>query len=201
MTIRKGEPWGEPAVCPSDVVVVANDRQLREFVVAARQAEVPVPPVGVSTGDLARTCGGGIGGRPAAARVTVDAMNVVLDGRRTWGVAHVVAHRGWWRGDVLMVMNAEYRGVYDVVPRSHPNDGKVEVLRVDPAMSMRQRWQARHRALTGAHLPHQHLSVESLGSVAMQFREPVIVWVDGVRWGAVSNLSIGVEPDAITLYV
>lgn len=201
MTIRKGEPWGEPAVCPPDVPVVASDRQLRDFLVAARQRQVPVPPVGVSAGDLARTCGGGIGGRPEAARVTVDAMNIVLDGRRTWAVAHVVAHRGWWRGDVLMVMNAEYRGAYDVVPRSHPNDGKVDVLRVDPAMSLRQRWQARRRALTGAHLPHQFVSVEAVSSLALHFREPMIVWIDGVRWGPASDLSLEVEPDAMQLYV
>jgi hypothetical protein len=201
MTIRKGEPWGEPAVCPPDVAVMANDRQLRGHLVAARTRELPASAIGVAGGDLARTCGGGLGRRPCAARVTVDAMRLTLDGVPTWGVAHVIAHRGWWRGDVTMIMNAEYFGVYDVVPRSHPNDGKLEVLQVDPAMPVRQRWQARKRARTGTHLPHRHLSVRSITDFDLNFRQPMIVWVDGVRYGAVRDLSVSVEPDALTIYV
>jgi hypothetical protein len=202
MTIRKGEPWGERAVCPSDVEVVGSDRALRDWVVAARERDRPIPEVGVAAGDLARSCGGGLGGRPSAAKVTVDVMRVTLDSnQRTWGVAHVVAHRGWWRGDVLMVMNAEFYGAYDVAPRSHPNDGRVDVVHVDPAMSMRQRWQARQRAVTGAHVPHRHISVQSLTEMNLHFAKPVIVWIDGLRCGAVRDLSIAVEPDALTIYV
>ena len=33
MTIRKGEAWGEPAVCPSDLRVVSTDRELRDWVI------------------------------------------------------------------------------------------------------------------------------------------------------------------------
>jgi diacylglycerol kinase family enzyme len=188
--------------CPADAEVVGSDRTLRDWVVAARERVEAIPEVGVAGGDLARTCGGGLGARPSAAKVTVDVMRITLDGNdRTWGVAHVVAHRGWWRGDVLMVMNAEYYGAYDVVPRSHPNDGRVDVVHVDPAMSIRQRWQARKRALTGAHLPHRHISVQSLTETDLHFAKPVIIWIDGVRYGAVRDLHVVVEPDALTIYV
>jgi diacylglycerol kinase family enzyme len=116
-------------------------------------------------------------------------------------VAHVVARRGWLRGEVVLVMNAQYYGRYDVAPRSHPNDGKVDVLRVAPAMRWRERLQARQRARRGAHLPHRHLSDRSAPEIDLQFDRPMIVWIDGVRQGAASRVRVVAEPDALAIYV
>jgi YegS C-terminal NAD kinase beta sandwich-like domain len=202
MTIRKGEPWGEPAVCPSDLRVVSTDRELRDWVIWHRSRDQPIRDLGIAGGDLARTCGGDTGPHPSAAKVTVDVMRITLDdGEPTWGVAHVVARHWWLRGELVMVMNAEFYGKYDVVPRSHPNDGKVDVVRVEPAMSWRERLQARQRARNGSHLPHRHLSSRSLADVDLTFGQQMVVWVDGVRLGTARRLRVNVEPDAFTAYV
>lgn len=202
MTIRKGEPWGEPAVCPPDLRVVTTDRELRDWVIWHRTRGQPIRDLGVAGGDLARTCGGAAHAHPSAAKVTVDAMRITLDdGDPTWGVAHVVARRLWLRGDLVMVMNAQFYGPYDVVPRSHPNDGKIEVVRVDPAMGWRERLQARQRARSGTHLPHRHLSSQSRAEIDLTFDRPLVVWIDGVRHGTGRRLRVSVEPDAFTAYV
>jgi hypothetical protein len=202
MTIRKGEPWGEPAVCPSDLRVVSTDRDLRDWVVWHRTREMSIGDVGVAGGDLARTCGGDTGRHPSAARVPLDAMRVTLDdGPPTWAVAHVIARREWLRNEVVMVMNAQFYGPYDVAPRSHPNDGRIDVLRVDPAMGWRERLQARQRAHNGSHVPNRHLLLRSMTNVDLRFDRPMIVWIDGVRCGAARHLQVGVEPDAFTAYV
>ena len=202
MTIRKGETWGEPAVCPSDLRVVSTDRELRDWVIWHRTRSQPIRDLGVAGGDLARTCGGATGGHPSAAKVTVDAMRVTLDdGAPTWGVAHVVARRHWWRDELAMVMNAEFYGPYDVAPRSHPNDGKIDVLRVEAAMGWRERLQARRRARTGNHLPHRHLSLRSVREIDLHFERPMVVWIDGVRCGPASRLTVNAEADAFVAYV
>jgi diacylglycerol kinase family enzyme len=202
MTIRRGEPWGEPAVCPPEVSVVSGDRGLRHWVLQHRARGASIPDVGVAGGDLARTCGAVGSVRPHTAKVTVDALRVMLDDREpTCCVAHVVARRDWLRGEVVLVMNAQYYGRYDVAPRSHPNDGKFDVLRVDPAMRWRERLQARQRARPGAHLPHRDLAFRSLSELDLQFDRPLIVWIDGVRQGAASRLRVVAEPDALTIYV
>jgi YegS C-terminal NAD kinase beta sandwich-like domain len=202
MTIRKGEPWGDPAVCPTDLRVVTSDREARDWVIWHRTRGQPIRDLGISGGDLARTCGGGSGEHPSAARVTVDVMRVTLDDNEpTWGVAHVIARRQWFSDEVVMIMNAEFYGAYDVVPRSHPNDGKLDVLRVDPAMGWRDRLQARDRARTGSHLPHRHLSAQSLADVDLHFDRGLVVWIDGVRCGTARRLRVSAEPDAVTAYV
>jgi hypothetical protein len=202
MTIRRGEPWGEPAVCPADLRVVSTDRDLRDWVVWHRMREQMIREVGVAGGDLARTCGGGGGTHPADSKVTLDAMRVTLDDDQpTWGVAHVVARRQWLRNEVVMVMNAQFYGQFDVAPRSHPNDGKLDVVRVDPAMGMRERLQARQRARRGTHLPHRRLSSQSLADLDVSFERPMVVWIDGVRVGSATRLRVSAEPDAFTAYV
>ena len=202
MTIRKGEPWGEPAVCPADLRVVSSDRDVRDWVIWHRTRDQPIRDLGVAGGDLARTCGGGTGPHPTSAKVTVDAMRVTLDDSDpTWGVAHIVARRQWLRDELAMVMNAQFYGAYDVAPRSHPNDGKVDVLRVDAEMSWRDRLHARTRARSGMHLPHRSLSMRATGEVDLDFDQPLVVWVDGVRCGTARRLRVTVEPDAFVAYV
>jgi YegS C-terminal NAD kinase beta sandwich-like domain len=202
LTIRKGEPWGEAAECPADVKVVSSDRELRDWVICSRARGDSIPEVGVADGDLARTCGGATGHHPSAAKVTLDCMRVVLDDAEpTWGVAHVVARRHWLRDEVVMVMNAQFYGQYDIAPRSHPNDGKLDVLRVDSAMGWRERLQARHRARVGAYLPHRDLSMRSVAELDLQFERPRAVWIDGVRIGSARHVTVTSEPDAFTAYV
>lgn len=202
MTIRKGEPWGEAAVCPADLRVVSTDRDLRDWVVWHRTRDQPVRDLGVARGDLARTCGGATGTHPSSARVTVDAMRVTLDdGEPTWGVAHIIARRHWLHDELTMVMNAQFYGAYDIAPRSHPNDGKVDVLRVDAAMGWRERLRARQRARTGMHVPHRHVSMRSASEVDLHFDTPMVVWIDGVRCGTTRRLQVTVEPDAFIAYV
>jgi hypothetical protein len=202
MTARKGEPWGVPAVCPTDLRVVSTDREVRDWVIRHRTRGEAIRDLGVSGGDLARTCGGATGAHPTSAKVTVDAMRVTIDdGEPTWGVAHVVVRREWLRGDIAMVMNAQFYGPYDIAPRGHPNDGRLDVMRVDRAMGWRERLQARQRARTGTHLPHRHLSTQSVAEVDLDFDKSMVVWIDGVRCGAARRVRISVEPDAFTAYV
>jgi YegS C-terminal NAD kinase beta sandwich-like domain len=202
VTIAKGQPWGEALPPPSDLVVFDDDAAAGGFVFDRRSAGEPVPPFGLRSGDLARTVGGGTIGRfdGLVLCAPVDLLRVTADGATRWAVAHVVARGAWWRGEVLLAMNAQFVGVHDVAPRSHPNDGKVDVLRVEPSMTVRARWQARGRSRTGTHLPHPLLTMTSAEQVTVQFGRPLTLWLDGRKWRPASSVTISVEPDALTVF-
>jgi len=202
VTIRRGQPWGEQVQSPDLIRVVPNDRDAREWVLALRETNRAMLPVGLGAGDMARTLGGGTPGRFPGMVVTapIDLLRVEADGRITWAVAHVVARRSWWRGDVWLAMNAQFLGEYDVAPRSHPNDGKVDIVHVHPEMPLRARRQARDRARTGTHLPHPQLHATQSASATATFRQPLVLWVDGVRWGTATDITVTCEPDALTVY-
>lgn len=201
MTIQRGAPWGEQAATPPDLQIVTTDQQLREWVLWHRSRDLPLRPAGLAGGDLARTVGGSADRFPGLVnRMPIDLLRVAAAGETTWAVAHVVGFRAWWRGEAFLAMNAEFRGHHDVAPRAHPNDGKVDVLRIASSMPWRQRLAARRRATSGSHLPHPDLSMTQATEVTLQFAERLPLWVDGARWLVCDEVRIIVEADALTVY-
>lgn len=203
MTIRKGEPWGEPGPLPRHGVVVRSDREARQIVTAARRAGEPVPPLGLLGGDLCRTLGGaGDEDRlrsGEAMTLPVDLGAVLLDGRLHWFVAHLVAKRSWWRGRVVVAMNAQFLGAWDVAPRSHPNDGRLDVF--DGDLPLGQRWQARGRLKHGTHVPHPGIEERHVAALQIELARPTPIELDGEPVGLAQRLSLRVEADALACVI
>lgn len=206
MTIRRRENWGEPGEVPSDARAVSTDAELAETMARGHSCVL-------EGGDLFRTLGGVNGGVNGSRRRTpvrrseprlgtrfvIDLMRVVIDeGPVLSAAASVIVRRRWIEGGVLrgplhVVMNAEFVGRRDVVPRGHPNDGRVECLEVRSEMGTRQRLRAWRRSVDGTHLPHPSIDVRSVESVRIG---PGVLLVDGRRFGRVSRVEVSVEADA-----
>ena len=204
MTISKGQAWGTSGPLPPDGVVVRTDAEARSVVERARRAGEPPPPLGLLGGDLCRTLGGrGDEARlrsVEAVRAVVDVGSVLVDGRQHWFVAHLVAHNSWWRGRVVAAMNAQWMGEWDVAPRSHPNDGALDLLTAD--LSLRDRLKARRRLAQGAHLPHPGITERRATATQLDFSPALGIWLDGVRLPQRARaLSLRVEADALTVVV
>jgi putative lipid kinase YegS-like protein len=203
VTVERGRPWGAQGVLPADGVVVRTDGEARRLVEPARRSGAVLPVLGLLGGDLARSVGGtGDADRLHDGRgvvLPVDLVSVLLDGRQQWFVAHLVARRAWWRGRIVAVMNAQWHGSLDVAPRSHPNDGRVDVL--DANMAILDRLKARRRLRTGTHVPHPAIEEHRVTAWATTFNPPLNVWLDGERYGSVRDVAVRVEPDALSVVV
>jgi hypothetical protein len=204
VTIEKGVDWGRPGPLPADGVVCHTDADARRVVVEARRQQHPVPTLGLTGGDLWKTMGAPTGGdqrlRSAdALTFTVDLGSVLIDGRLHWFVSHLVARRSWWRGRVIAAMNAQWLGGWDLAPRGHPNDGRLDISDGDPALV--QRLKARRRLATGTHLPHPEIEHRRVAAFQTELRPPLDVYLDGEKIGRATNLSIRIEPDALTVVV
>lgn len=203
MIVERGQPWGAPGPLPDDGVVVRSDAEARAVVVEHRAAGRPLPALGLVGGDLCRTLGGP--GDEARLRsgdamtFAIDLGTVELDGRPDVFVAHLVARRRWWWGRAVVAMNAEWLGDWDLGPRSHPNDGRLDVT--DGDLPWGDRRQARSRARTGTHLPHPALTTARVATLAVDLDRAVPVRLDGVVVGRARRLALGVEPDALTVVV
>jgi len=203
VTIEKGRPWGEHGSLPVDGVLVRSDAEARVVVQQARRCSAPISPLGLLGGDLCRTLGGrGDEGRlhgADAMRLPVDVGSVVIDGRQHWFVAHLVARRWWWTGRIFAAMNAQWLGRWDVAPRSHPNDGRLDTF--DTSMSPGERSRARSRLATGTHVPHPLIAERRVTAMEVDFDRPTSVWLDGEKVTTARHLSIQVEPDALLCVV
>jgi len=202
VTVRPGVTWGHVGVLPPDGVVVHDDAAAREIVTRHRRDGAPCPVLGLLGGDLARTCGGT--GDAARLRdggvvLPVDLGVAVVDGEPQVFVAHLVARRARWSGPIIAIMNAQFLGSWDVAPRSHPNDGRLDLL-TTAALSAGDRWKARRRLPTGTHVPHP--SIEERRITTWQWEgDPLELWLDGTRVGRVRSLEVGIEPDALSVVV
>jgi hypothetical protein len=216
VTIRPGAAWGRAVTRPDGLVTVDSDAA---FVDALAMGDGH--PIAVGSGDLARTLGVTSPDHRSTTinEFSIDLLHVRLDRSDTpdtpdvpdtsdepiVACAHVVARspwrRGhWFRGPILAVMNAEFLGEWDVAPRGHPNDGRVEVFDVDASMSVRDRLAARRRLRTATHVPHPRVATRSIRSGTWNFVRPLEVVVDGRHVGRASSLRIDVVADAATVH-
>jgi hypothetical protein len=216
--VRSG--WGEVVDRPEPLVTVGDDAEFAAT--AGRGAPGRGPATTVARGDLRRTLGIPEGrpsnlrtdpaatdpatGPPTVRRYEVDVVWVRLDrGDARPAVAHVVARLpwsrgGWLRGPLVAVMNVQFIGPWDVAPRGHPADGRVEVLEVDPSMRVRDRLAARSRLPNGTHVPHPSIATRSVRALTLAFDAALDVTIDGRRVGQAREMSIEVHASAATVY-
>jgi hypothetical protein len=206
VTVEKGVDWGGTGPVPDDLVLVRTDAEARAAVVAARASGGPLPTLGLLGGDLARTLGGGRDGagdgsrlREAGTLATVDLGVARLDGVAHPFVAHLVARRSWWRGRVVAVMNAQFLGAWDVAPRAHPGDGRLDVL--DGDLGLGDRWKARRRLPAGTHVPHPGIEQRRTASWSTTFARPTPVHLDGTAVVTARTVVVEVEPDVLRVVV
>lgn len=201
MTVRRGRDWGEVGELGSDAPVFDADRPAGQWFTrrSDRRAEI-----GIIGGDLARTVGArGTRSEVAAGRqrtrLPIDLGTVTIDGNTEYFVAHVVLRRRLWRGRVVIAANAAYLGPWNISPRSHPNDGRIEII--DAALSTGDKLKARARLPSGSHLPHPGITVRSVRSAELDVPAGAHVYVDGVRLGRPDRVTVAVEPDLATIVI
>ncbi|MCY3578625.1 MAG: hypothetical protein OXH53_15065 [bacterium] len=203
MPIRQGEDWGESGGLGAEGVLVGSDAEARLVIEDARRANRPLPELGLLGGDLCRTLGGRGSAdavrSPEAWRFAVDLGAVLLDGRLFWFCAHLVARRRGWAGEVLVAMNAAWRGGWNLGPKAHPGDGLLDISH--GRLSARDRLRALRRVGTGDHVPHPEIRYRRAAAFQVELKEPLMVELDGQRVQKASNLSIRVEPAALIVVV
>lgn len=202
MTVRRGGEWGRAGRPPSDLAWFDDDAAASKAIATGRKL------FGLRSGDLVATLGVG----PSSPTVEYPLDLVELECERHGSeraLSHVVVRCrlfGWWRRPIVFVMNAQFIGRWDVAPRGHPNDGRVEVVTVSEKISRRQWWSARRRLVTGTHVPHPMIRVSSTDATVVHVPPRSRVDVDGRPWFATGRresieFDVRVVPDALRVWV
>ncbi len=190
MVIQKGKDWGTPGILPPAAPVARSNADLRALV--GEGARV----VGIVGGDLCRT----LNGSGSMSMVfPIDLCRLTTQGVDELFVAHCIARNGWLHGPITIVMNAQFIGSWDVAPRSHPNDGVVDVLEI--SMGLGDRLKARKRLATGTHVPHPLIAQRRVSTADFHLNRPTKIWLDGEHVTTLTDFTITVEPDALTVVI
>ena len=202
MTIKKGEAWGWTEPLPPDGVVVASDAEARAALEDARRRGAPYPVLGVLRGDLGRTLAApGSEERlrsSSAMTFPVDLGQVLVDGRLHLFVAHLVARNRWWT-KAHVAMNAQWLGPWNLGPKGHPNDGRLDVY--ESTLRFGDLAKVRRRLPTGTHLPHPRISARRAAAVTFELDRPLPVRLDGEVVDEGRSLVVRLEPDALRVVI
>ncbi|HVT77549.1 MAG TPA: hypothetical protein VHD87_11005 [Acidimicrobiales bacterium] len=187
MTIKPGQPWGEPATGDDGAaaVEVHTDRDISRALDRRESTTFRI-----TAGDLFRTVGA------AGMAFPIDVGEVLVDGRLHHFVAHLLMRERGWRRFVV-VMNAPWMGEWNFGPKAHPNDGVLDVSEADLG---RFEWRkVKARLPTGSHLPHPRIKTHRTKAMTFEFPRGAEVTVDGESLGTARHVAIRVVPDAITV--
>ena len=213
MTIRPGEEWGAPGRLAADAPLAADDRAARAHLQRRLEelgAELERPgafgELGLLGGDLHRTLGSPAhdaedlrAGR--GTRFPVDLGLARVGERDLVFLSHLVAHPSprlrWWSRRTVAVLNGSYVGEFDLGPRAHPNDGRLDLT--DGQLPLGQRRQGRRRALSGSHVPHPDLTTRRGAHFEVHHDRPLHLWLDGEQVGAATDIEIRCLPDALVV--
>ena len=209
MTIRKGEPWGEPAGIEPANVFVSTDSELAAVLQAYRNSQTVAPVIGLLGGSLHRTLGAPQRDEAAlrAGQGYIYPIDVgILGFSNAQGknhevvfVAHLLASTDrrsrLWKARTVIAMNAAFLDDLNLAPRSHPNDGRLDVT--DGQLNRSQRSQALRRAVSGSHLPHPALSEQRVTTrLDVRGEAEFRFLADGLLCGTARQFSITCLPDA-----
>lgn len=114
-------------------------------------------------------------------------------------IGYALLRNSWWRGEITAVLNTSFIGDWDCAPRSHPNDGKFDVVTVGSQMRPMQRLIASRRLRLGTHLPHPQITTHQATGLELSSNALPNLFVDGQRFAKVSQISFTLLPDAVTL--
>jgi len=208
MAIRKGEEWGEPGTLDPGAPTITDNASLFQLIntpgFLGPGAGATPPMVGLLGGDLARTLGSpGRAERlssPDAHSARIDLGTISLDGGEPrYFAAHAVVRHRLYRGRLFAVMNAAWIGAWNVAPRSHPGDGRMEL--VDAHLGLSDKLKARRRLPHGQHVPHPNIAVRRIISESLELLRPIPVHLDGELVGAGQRIDVTVVPEALRIVV
>lgn len=196
MTISKGQPWERQALPDVSPQSARDDADAAR--IAFEAANGPPAVLRLESGDLLRTLGYSEPEPQIGLEFSMDLGLVTLDGGRQLPFsAHVVAKGLMWSGECLVAMNAAWVQDLYLGPKSHPNDGLLDVTH--GSLDVRQRLLATRRAKLGTHLPHPALTTKRSPRYEHQFSKPVKVYVDGYLQGRATRISLELISDAFSV--
>ncbi len=207
MTIRKNEDWGSTVVRPENLLICETDAAASQLATDFYLQQKPMPAIAIFRSSLSRTLGkkgSNVNSQNMQATpfdlLEVTFVDASMIEQKVLALGYGLLRKSWWRGDIVAAMNTSFIGDWDCAPRSHPNDGKFDLLAVSSEMKSTQRLIASRRLKFGTHLPHPQISVKQLTSFDADCSVKPNLYVDNRRFISVNQCKFRLLPDALTLY-
>lgn len=193
----------------NNIVEARSDAEARKVVEEAKRAKIQIPDIKLLGGDLAKTLGI-IPGRQRSDKAEstesemfkCDIGSVLLDGVIFWFVAHLIVwnkRANNFSTNFLSVMNGAWLGDLNLVTKSHPGDGRLDLL--EAKLKARDAREFKKRALSGSHIPHSDVKTRKITSETFELDRPRSIYLDGVHVAKAAHIVVRIEPAALNVLI
>ena len=207
MTIRKHENWGATVARPENLVICETDEAASRLATDFYLQHKAIPAIAITRSNLSRALGTkGADSKSKNMQATpfdlieVTFVDVSKIEQKVLALGYGLLRKSWWRGEIIAAMNTSFIGDWDCAPRSHPNDGKFDLLTVNSEMKPSQRLIASRRLKLGTHVPHPQIFVKQLTSFEADCSANPNLYIDNRKFSSVNQCKFRLLPDALTLY-
>ena len=208
MTIQKGQDWGRSVARPDKLHLVADDQEAGAYLNQHLSVAGPPLEIAILKSNISRTLGvsGANIQKSEMLRTEFDVVEATFElenskvRERRYFLGHAFIRSKWFRGETVGVLNSSFVGRRDWAPRSHPNDGKFDVIEFDESISIRQRLTAYRLMRSGSHLPHPKIRHRQMTQYSAGCIESSTLYIESIRVGNVKSCIFNVLPDAVVLY-
>lgn len=203
MPIEPGSPWGESVAKRDDLERFHDERSLGRFL--SERATDDHVCVTLDQGRFVELTGGTHSDHSTMRRYGCDVLDYVTSGRRerhgsTIGSISIVVRASTFRFGHVRISNLGTSTDGPVADRSHPNDGRFEVLDAHEGLSIRDLLAFRHRSRRGLPISHREIHRRSVARGEWSGQR-MWVSVDGARPFSCSRIIVTIRPDALKIYV
>jgi len=203
MGIEKGRSWGQVVEIRHDIPSFGGELELAEFLSSG--SEVSTDGVSLVAGDFVELTGGPHNDPRTMRRYTCDLLEFKIHGEHlrhglTIGTLEMTVRSSWNKICYVAVTNLGRTRNMTIAHRSHPNDGKFEILDTRDGLSLRDYLGLRHRLRRGGEFNHP--AVRRSTSSAFTWADvPLRVRIDGGPMISCERIEVNMLADALVVYV
>lgn len=203
MPIEPGSPWGQTVSRRDDLIRVKDETELSRFL--SRDGQSGSETVVLEHGLFVDLTGGPHTDDTTMRRYSCDVLDYQTEGRRsrvgsTIGSICLTMQTSLLRWGQVYVSNLGELDRGSVSNRSHPNDGRFEVLDGHQGLSLRDVMTFRYRVRRKMSVEHRLIKRGSHTHVEWESRR-IWVKVDGGRPFLCKRIAISIRPDAVLIFV
>ena len=195
MPIDNSTPWGELSSPPPSLPIFNNEHDLSSVL-----SNLGPTKLQLREGDFVALTGGRHEGVGKKRKYRCDVLEVRGLEPPRWTIGTIELRRRKQRilGGFCIVTNLGTREGDRYSVRSHPNDGKFELIEALDGLTWRERMTLSRRFARGGDLAHP--LVKQRQEISYEPRESLHVFVDGVYCGR-HRVEIAIHPDFLEIYI
>ncbi len=195
--MKSFDNWADQIPVDSSFPVAKSDREIAELATSGEKI------IRIESGNIFRTLGGSENRDQSpplqATMCEIDLASVQFSNKEFLFASHCSLRQHHFSTKGVLIMNSQFYKNRRVAIRSHPSDGKLDVISSE--LNLRQYMLASKLSESGNHMPHPDINIKSTDQHSISFHRNMRIYTDGCLIGRSDAVEISLLSKAIKVII